>query len=212
MAMTVAAFDWDGTLTRRDCVVPFLVDVAGTSSLCRRLGATPGSLVGAVVRRDRDRLKALGVAAAFTDRSVDDVAERGRRFAQRVLDGWLRPDTMARLRWHQAVGHRVIIVSASLAPYLEPLGRQLGVDAVLCTRVAHVDGRYTGDLEGPNCRGVHKVERLDQWRREHPDDMLLEWAYGDSRGDDALLAAAQRGVKVGRTRLEAVPRPSEMLT
>lgn len=210
--MTVAAFDWDGTLTRRDCVVPFLAEVAGTSWLVRRLGARPATLTTAAWRRDRDRLKALGVAAAFTDRSVAEVAERGRRFADRVLDGWLRPDTMARLRWHQAVGHRVVIVSASLAPYLEPLGEHLGVDAVLCTRLAEVDGRYTGGLDGPNCRGRHKVERLHEWFRDRHDEVTLEWAYGDSRGDDALLAAARRGIRVGRVRLEAVPAASETAT
>lgn len=205
MTVVVAAFDWDGTLTRRDCVMPFLLEIAGPWAMMRHVVADPVGLIGAVVRRDRDRLKQWGVAGAFRNRSVADVAERGRRFAERVLDGWLRPDTLARLRWHQAVGHHVVIVSASLAPYLEPLGEYLGIDTVLCTRLVHVDGRYTGDLEGPNCRGVHKVERLDGWRRDQPHEVVVEWAYGDSRGDDAMLATARHGVRVGRVRLAAVP-------
>jgi phosphatidylglycerophosphatase C len=207
MPTTVAVFDWDGTLTRRDCVVPFLTLVAGRTHLTRRLVSSPVVLAQAVARRDRDRLKAVGVASALTRRSVDEVAELGRRFADRVIQQWMRPDTLARLRWHQASGHVVIILSASLPPYLEPLGRQLGVDDVVCTRLAVRDGRYTGELDGPNCRGAHKVDRLRQWCRQR-DDVEVVWAYGDSRGDAPVLALASHGVWVGRDRLETVPAVS----
>ena len=41
----VAAFDVDGTITRRDCVVPFLRRVAGTATLGRRLVALAIAIV-----------------------------------------------------------------------------------------------------------------------------------------------------------------------
>jgi phosphatidylglycerophosphatase C len=205
MPITVAAFDWDGTLTRRDCVVPFLTTVAGGPALSRRLAATPLSLISAVMRQDRDRLKQLGVAAAFTGRALGEVAERGEHFAERVQQRWLRPDTLARLRWHQAMGHRVVIVSASLSPYLEPLGSTLGVDAVVCTMLQTDGLRYTGGLDGPNCRGVEKVTRFTAWSRTVGDDVDLAWAYGDSAGDEPLLALATNAVRVTRAPIEAVP-------
>lgn len=209
MPTTVAAFDWDGTLTRRDCVVPFLRTVAGTVPFAKRLLASPQPLAGAVARRDRDRLKQLGVAAALTNRSVDEVNETGRRFAERVYDAWLRPDTLARLRWHQASGHAVVIVSASLAPYLEPLGRRLGVDGVVCTRLAVQGGRFTGALDGPNCRGANKETRLREWCSERSGELQVGWAYGDSHGDTALLSMADQAVWVGRQQVEAVPPSQE---
>lgn len=205
MPTEVAAFDWDGTLTTRDCVVPFLTRLAGSTTLARRLLAAPGPLTSAVLTRDRDRLKALGVAAALTGRAVADVDARGRRYADHVVQHWMRPDTVARLRWHQAKGHVVVVVSASLSPYLHHLGRHLGVDAVVCTELVTHDDHYTGALEGPNCRGDHKVIRLRTWLDEHAPDAVVGWAYGDSRGDDALLASARRAVRVGRHRVDAVP-------
>lgn len=205
MSTEVAAFDWDGTLTTRDCVVPFMTRIAGTTALARRLLASPGSLTSSVIRRDRDRLKELGVAAAFTERLVADVDTQGRRYAEHMVQRWLRPDTVARLRWHQAKGHLVVVVSASLSPYLHHAGRHVGVDAVVCSELDLRNDRYTGTLASPNCRGDQKVLRLRAWLDAHAPDAVVGWAYGDSRGDDALLASAHRAVRVGRRRIDAVP-------
>ena len=60
---TIAAFDVDCTLTRRDCVVPFLKEIAGWRwylGLARRI--VP--LTAAILRRDRDTVKGLVTAAA----------------------------------------------------------------------------------------------------------------------------------------------------
>ena len=55
----VAAFDVDGTLTRRDCVVPFIRRVGGTVPVAARLAMRSHRLLPAVLRRDRDEVKAL---------------------------------------------------------------------------------------------------------------------------------------------------------
>ena len=66
--------------------------------------------------------------------------------------------------WHRQAGHRVVIVSASPTVYLDAAGRRLGVDAVLATELeVGADGRLTGRLAGPNCRGEEKVKRLQAW-------------------------------------------------
>ena len=91
-----------------------------------------------------------------------------------------------------ATGDVIVIVSASFELYVEPLGRLLGVDGVLATRLATDAGRFTGDLDGPNCRGPEKVRRLHAWLDEHHGGRrAVELvAYGDSPGDRELLADA----------------------
>src|SRR4051794_30281254 len=74
---TVAAFDFDGTLTTRDTVVPFLEEVAGRAGLVGALLRHPGPLLGATVRRDRDRFKACAVRAVFTGRDAHAVERIG---------------------------------------------------------------------------------------------------------------------------------------
>ncbi len=96
-----------------------------------------------------------------------------------------------------------MLVSASLDPYLVPFGDLCEVDAVLCTQLEEVDGLYTGELVGNNCRGDEKVRRLQSWMADAGIPVTsLGYAYGDSSGDSALLAAAHTGVLVKKTELE----------
>lgn len=189
----VAAFDVDGTLTTRDCVVPFLRTVAGTGHLVGSVLGRPAAAARAVAGRDRDTLKELAVRAC-RGRRAEEIDAAGARFARERIRPWLRGDTVARLRWHLAEGHRVVLVSASLRPYLEPLGAELGVHGVLCTTFERsADGRLTGRLLGANCRGEEKARRLRDWLAANVDGGVGElWAYGDSPGDRELLAMADR--------------------
>ena len=202
---TVAAFDVDGTLTVRDCVRPFLELVGGRLGLAAAFARRPLATANGALRRDRDRLKAVVVGGVLGGREVDTVAEQGRAFADTVVGSMLRPDTLARLRWHQERGHRTVLVSASLRPYLDPLAALLGVGAVLCTDIARRDGRYLPELDGPNCRAGEKAQRLTAWLREHDAVDAEVWAYGDSRGDREMLAMAHHPVWVHGTTVQAVP-------
>lgn len=199
----IAAFDVDGTLTVRDCVGPFLRRVATTPGLGWGLARRATRVLPALVRRDRDTLKALAAAAAFTGRPLAEVSEHGRRFAEYVSGSWMRSDTLVVLRDHQARGHAVVLVSASFAVYLRPLAEHLGADGVLATElVVDPTQRCTGALAGGNCRGEEKRRRVHRWLAEHHAgrDCVELWAYGDSPGDHALLADADHGVWMGSDR------------
>jgi phosphatidylglycerophosphatase C len=201
----VAAFDVDGTLTTGDCVTPFLRRAAG-----RRLWTTllrhPLALAAAAARRDRDRLKELACSALRGIESTE-IEHLGDAFAREVGAGRLRDDTVARLRRHRELGHTVIFASASLDPYLVPLGGSLGVDAIVCTVLERgADGRLTGRLVGANCRGAEKARRVRDWLLENDLADAELWAYGDSSGDDALLALADHPLRVDGIRVDAEPR------
>jgi len=201
----VAAFDVDGTLTVRDCVRPFLVRVGGWSGLSQALARRPAASVSAAIRRDRDRIKELVVGGVLRGRQVEQVEQLGETFAEFVAASWLRTDTVERLRWHQRAGHRIVLVSASLSPYLRPLGRRLGVDGVLCAEPLRQGDEFGDGLDGANCRAAEKVRRLEVWLREQELTQSTVWAYGDSAGDRELLARADHAVLVTDHRLEAVP-------
>lgn len=201
----VAAFDVDGTLTTRDCVRPFLERLGGRRGIALAAARRPVATVTGLVSRDRDRLKDVVVGGVFRGRDVGEVLAHGRAFAETIRSSMLRSDTAARLRWHQQRGHRTVLVSASLRPYLEPLAAALGVERALCTDVATRDGRYLDHLDGPNCRAGEKAVRLRAWMASEGLDDAEVWAYGDSSGDRALLDMAHRPVWVRGTTVQPVP-------
>jgi phosphatidylglycerophosphatase C len=189
---TVAAFDFDGTLTRRDTMLPFLAGLAGAARLSRALA----SAVPLVT--DRDAAKARVVERLLAGREHATVLDAGTSYGERLATGSVTKAMRERLAWHQDAGHEVVIVSASLDVYVGAAARSLAVEHVLCTTLAvDADGHCTGALEGGNCRGAEKAARL----RTHlgADDVEL-WAYGNSGGDREMLALAQHAVWVRRGR------------
>ena len=197
----LAVFDVDGTLTRRDCVVPFMRRVAGSAALGRRLAVQSVALSTMARRRDRDALKAAAAAAAFAGEPFERVQSLGEQFARSVYDTGLRADTVERLQEHRDSGETVVLVSASFEVYLRPLAELLGADDVLAVRLeVGPDGRLTGRLDGPNCRGPEKVRRLHAWLDEHAGGRAAVHvtAYGDSPGDRELLADADVARWVGQ--------------
>ena len=205
---TVAAFDFDGTITTEDTFRIFLRRIttgrAVVGSLLRR---SPQMLVALQGGEARDRAKGLlcqdlleGLSAEFAESVAADTA--------RVVAGSLiRDDTAARIRWHRAQGHRIIVVSASFDAYVRPVAATLGIDEVVATRweVDNGSGLLTGRLVGRNVGGQAKVDLL---RAHLGGQHALEYAYGNSGGDAAMLAQSRYPVwvrKVPMPELEADP-------
>jgi phosphatidylglycerophosphatase C len=69
----------------------------------------------------------------------------------------------------------------------------------LCTSL-DIDerGHCTGRLLGANCRGPEKATRLQTLFGTEKVEL---WAYGNSRGDDEMLALADHAVRARRGRL-----------
>ncbi|MEY2583764.1 MAG: phosphatidylglycerophosphatase [Ilumatobacteraceae bacterium] len=203
--VVIAAFDVDGTLTTRDCFLPFLERAAGRRRLITSVLRRPLATVVAAVKRDRDCIKEIVVGGALHGKRIVDIDAIGEQFAQYVLVNWLRPDTMRRLRWHQQAGHRIVLVSASLGVYLRPLALRLGIEDVLCTDSTRSGDRYGDRLLGLNCRAAEKRRRLEQWLEERRFGHAEVWAYGNSAGDRELLDRADHAVWVNGSTISEIP-------
>jgi phosphatidylglycerophosphatase C len=197
----VAAFDFDGTLSPRDNFVPFLRRVAGTPAVAGAF-ATGAVHVAKAGRPQwsRNGMKAELLQQLVGGRDAADLDDTARTFAADLLARHLRSEAVERADWHRTQGHRLVIVSASLAVYLRPIAERLRFDAVLATELeVGDDGRLTGAMQGENVRGPEKARRLDEWiARELPRTDPFVWAYGDSSGDKELWARADRAVRLGR--------------
>ncbi len=86
----------------------------------------------------------------------------------------------------------------------------LGVREVIATKweVDPVTRSLTGRLAGVNVRGAAKVRLLELHLDNGP--CRVDVAYGNSQGDAALLAMADRAVWVGRRR-RVGPAPTDLV-
>ncbi|RYF41148.1 MAG: HAD family hydrolase [Comamonadaceae bacterium] len=188
----VAAFDFDGTLTRRDTFLPYLWRGLGWPRFLRAmLLSSPWLAAFALRLMSNHRAKARLLEVALGGRSDTEIAQWTAAFVHGHLPAQWDADMLAHLRRHQALGHCCVIVSASPGIYLHEAGRLLGVDGVICTELATHEGALTGRMATPNCHGQEKVRRLQAWLADQgmPQAWVLH-AYGDSSGDVPLLNLA----------------------
>lgn len=189
MKETVAAFDFDGTVTYRDTLFPFLIFVFGFWKTMGKLFLDLPHLIGFVLKiSPRQKTKERILGRFFAGRDLNEIRTLGETFAAEKLDSHIRPEAIQRLRWHQSQGHRCVLISASLDVYLTPWADRMGFADLISSRFeTNGTGEITGKLLGFNCWGPEKVRRLT----EHlgPKKYQL-YAYGDSRGDQELLALA----------------------
>ena len=186
----VAAFDFDGTLTTRDTLFPFLLHAVGVIRFLGSLIRSVPVLVGYGIRLlPNDVAKERILVYFLKGMSRPELDTLGHSFAREVIPRMLRDGAMNRLQWHRAQGHRCVIVSASLDVYLKPWATIHGIEHVLCTSLAIKDGgTLTGRLATANCYGAEKRRRLEEWLGVRSGYSI--YAYGDSRGDRELLETA----------------------
>ncbi len=209
----VVAFDFDGTITRKDTLRLFLTRIrsrrAVAGTFLRHAPQLALALQGGPARDRAKALICLDVLGGLTRTEAESAAADTAEAVKRSL---IRTDTSTRIRWHQAAGHRIIVVSASFEAYVKIVAASLGIDEVIATNweVDSTQDVLTGRLAGANVRGEAKVDLIAS-HIHGPCD--LAYAYGNSSGDTAMLARATHPVWVGRRHMpelleEPPPRDS----
>lgn len=185
----VAAFDFDGTLTRRDTIVPFLAAVAGMAGFARGLPrALPPLVCWSIGLIGSTETKERLFGIYLRGRALEEVQTAAAAFAATRLPRMLRPEALARLRWHRRRGDRCFVVTASPDLYVAPWAATEGVETIASRLETDANARLTGRHAGPACDGDEKCRRL----REALGPVAAEiHAYGDSEGDRPLLAMAR---------------------
>lgn len=198
MTATVAFFDFDGTLTRRDSLLPFLRMVAGTPLFVLRMVLLLPVLAAYATKFLRnDVAKEIVIARFLHGMDMEELRQLGRQFANDRLPGLLRPAGTERLRWHQQQGHACVLVSASLDTYLAPWAHAMGFDDWITSSLETDDsGKFNGHLSGGNCFGEEKVRRIKSWLTGKKINLC--YAYGDSPGDLPMLRMANEGYLLSR--------------
>ena len=114
---------------------------------------------------------------------------------------WIRPDTLARMRWHHDAGHDVVFVSASFGTYLRPLAETASASSPTCcppSWPSTMTAAARAASSAPTAAGRRRCAACTPgWTSTRRAEAVEVWAYGDSPGDRELLADADRAVWVG---------------
>lgn len=181
----IYAFDFDGTLTRRDTLPEFIRFARGGVLMAAGFMLLSPLIVLMKLRlypnyKAKQRLFSL----FFRGMEIEQFDALCARFTAERSD-LLRPEGIKTMKKAQEEGKTVAVVSASIDNWVAPFFP--GV-TVIGTRIEVKDGLITGRFLTPNCYGREKVNRL---RAVFPDRQSYRLtAFGDSRGDRELLAFA----------------------
>ena len=199
----VAAFDFDGTLTDGDTLIPFLCKSLGWRKFFWVLLLSAPWLIAYFLRLiNNEQAKARLLQHSVAGWRMQHAKRVAEDFVTQYLPLHWRAGTLQQLTDHQQRGHRCVLISASPDIYMQAVARALRVDALICTRMAVHDGRLTGEMATPNCYGPQKAIRLRQWCQTTlgADQAIELHAYGDSAGDRELLEMADHAWFRGRKR------------
>jgi putative phosphoserine phosphatase / 1-acylglycerol-3-phosphate O-acyltransferase len=118
-----------------------------------------------------------------------------------MLRHYIADGARARVAWHRDQGHHVAVVSAATPYAVGPVAQELGcADAYLSTRLAVVDGRFTGEVLEPACYEAGKVTLTRTYASQHGIDLSESYFYSDSSSDLPLLLAVGHPVAVNPDR------------
>lgn len=183
-----AFFDVDRTLLAGFSAVSFLWERiasgrVGPGELARGM---LGTVMYAMGRTGFSAFVAAHTAAyqGLEERSLDEL---GQEVFDKHLATQIFPESRALVRAHQERGHTVAIVSSATPYQVDPVGRDLGVAHVLCTRLEAEDGVLTGRVLHPTCFGRGKLLAAEDLAEEHDIDLGQSYFYTDSIDDLPLL-------------------------
>lgn len=186
----IAAFDFDGTLTRHNTFLPFLYSMSRSPAafalrLSRLIPSLPDLFSG---EEGRHRFKQGMIRNFFRGVSHEYLQTEAERFFSEERAHLFLPAALKRLEWHLERQHRCYLVSANITPFLAAwITRYPGLQ-LLATELECREGIYTGEIQGYNCWGEEKLRRLRAAMA--PEQEWTLYSYGDSAGDQALLEHA----------------------
>ena len=121
--------------------------------------------------------------------------------AEELADQRLMPrvpqEALDRLAWHRGEGHRLVLVTATVAPMAEAMGHRLGMDAVYGCGPATRNGRLSGSERGwsvPRRKGKVPVVMADAEANGH--DLAQCFAYGNTHADSWFMRECGTAIAV----------------
>lgn len=191
--MAVAAFfDLDKTILAKSSTLAFSRPFFDGGLINRRsvLRSAYAQFVFALqgadhVQMEKMRAHLSSMVAGWPVQTVRDIVAET---LHTIVDPLVYEEAVDLIEAHQADGHDIVIVSASGADVVGPIGEMLGADHVIATEMVVEEGRYTGEI-GTYAYGTGKETAIRALAEERGYDLTDCYAYSDSETDVPMLNA-----------------------
>ncbi|AOA58566.1 HAD-IB family hydrolase [Acinetobacter larvae] len=192
---TLALFDFDGTLCPKDSFTGFIFYALSKRHIVKQgLKILPWIQAYYLNIYPAHAMRPKLYQAMFGQADAKQISAIAQQYAEKLIVE-LNPELYQQLLQHQALGDDVVLISASLDLYLQPICQLLNI-ALICTETEVKQGQLTGQLMTPDCSAEQKAIRLQQ---HYPlQDYQKIYAYGNSHEDLAMLQLAHHPYMVGQ--------------
>lgn len=186
--MTIAFFDFDGTITRKDTMFQFIRFSKGNFRFyIGLLFLSPVIFAYKIGIIPNWRAKEQLFSFFFKGMKEEEVLKLGLEFSKNVIPGIIRPEAVREIEFHRNSGSKIVVVTASFSIWVKPWC-DFNQFELIATKYGTNQNQLSGLIVGKNCYGVEKARRI----KEIFDlqDFQKIYAYGDSQGDSEMLNLA----------------------
>jgi HAD superfamily hydrolase (TIGR01490 family) len=181
-------FDFDGTLTANDSFISFLHTTNTPLKFISGFIILSPVLVLYKLRIIPNwKAKQIVIRFFYRGMKAEKFFQLCTDFSENSIPLLVKENAIKKLNEHLSAGDKVVIVTASLEPYMQAWCKRTGAE-LIGTRLDVSDGKITGNFAGENCYGKEKAIRIrEKYNLELFDKIFV---YGDSRGDKEMLELA----------------------
>ncbi|MEP7280040.1 MAG: HAD-IB family hydrolase [Bacteroidota bacterium] len=188
MKKRIAFFDFDGTITTRDTLLEIIKYCKGNTRFYLGFLVNAPFLVAykaGIISNQAAKEKILSYF--FKGLSLTAFQQHCEAFAAARLPLLLRPKALREIEKLAAAGTDIVVVSASAENWIATWCRQNNI-RLMGTLLESSRGLLTGRIQGRNCHGREKVNRINA----HVDLSQYDeiYCYGDTKGDKPMLELA----------------------
>jgi phosphatidylglycerophosphatase C len=184
----IAFFDFDGTITTKDTLLEIIRFQKGGFRFYLGFFINAPFLIAYKIGILSNQTAKEKILKYFFGRlPVTVFQERCDDFAVTVLPSLLRPKALEEIRKLKAAGTEIVIVSASPENWIQNWCRQNNLQ-LIGTKLQIEKNILTGKIDGRNCYGEEKVNRIKAVYDLSGYDEV--YCYGDTKADKPMLGLA----------------------
>ena len=184
----IAFFDFDGTITTHDTMLELAKFYKGKNAFYKGMIFLLPALVAMKLKFiSNTETKQKLLKHFFKGMAVSEFQNLCNRFLIQRLPQFIRPKALEMIGQLKKDNTTIVVVSASADNWVKPWCDENGINFIgSCLEV--VDNKVTGNLNGPNCNHLEKVNRIKANYRL--SDFKEIYCYGDTKGDKPMLGLA----------------------